>query len=109
MSEISPTERLTAFGVILPPRFLPWPLEPGKLYVVKGTQTTSHAAAFLCPCGCGKEVYLPCRAPGTPHGLGSEWELTLHDDNTVTLHPSILDRGTCQSHYWIKRNQVEWC
>lgn len=110
MSQNTPTGRLNVFEVVLLPKYMIENPESGKLYVVMESTETTQSVSFRCPCGCGKEVYLPCRAPGTPHRPhGPEWELTLHDANTVTLHPSILDRGSCQSHYWIKRNQVEWC
>lgn len=89
--------------------------EPGKIYVIAGTdaaKTYGASVAFHCPCGCGKEIWLPCytdterreRCEGSP-----VWRLEVHADKTVTLTPSILDRGTCGSHYFIQAGKVVWC
>lgn len=38
----------------------------------------------------------------------TEWSV-LFDGETVSLRPSIGNWGfDCESHYWIKRNRVQW-
>lgn len=76
--------------------FVPRELEDGKLYI----STTYATAVHRCCCGCGSKITTPL-AP-------SEWSLTF-DGKTVSLQPSIGNWSfPCQSHYWIRRNAVEW-
>jgi hypothetical protein len=71
-------------------------LHPGRLYISIPYATATH----LCCCGCGNAVVTPL----TP----TDWRLT-YDGETVSLFPSIGNWSfECQSHYWIKRNRVEW-
>jgi hypothetical protein len=75
---------------------IPEKLKEGMLYVC-----IEHGmAAHNCCCGCGTEIYTPI----TP----TDWKLT-YDGETVTLDPSIGNSTfPCESHYWIRRNQVRW-
>jgi hypothetical protein len=76
--------------------FIPRELEEGKLYI----STTYATAAHLCCCGCGLKVATQL-AP-------FEWSLTF-DGETVSLSPSIGNWSfPCQSHYWIRRNRIDW-
>jgi hypothetical protein len=76
--------------------FIPSELKQGTIYVSIPYATSSH----LCLCGCGQKVVTPVSPAG--------WTLTF-DGETISLHPSIGNWSfRCQSHYWIKRNQVEW-
>jgi hypothetical protein len=76
--------------------FIPTRLEEGTLYVSVTYATVVHK----CCCGCGNEVVTPL----TPR----DWKITF-DGETVSLHPSIGNWGfPCQSHYWVKRNQLVW-
>lgn len=76
--------------------FIPEILEEGVIYVSIQYATVSHT----CCCGCGKEVVTPLSP--------TDWKL-IFDGKTVSLEPSIGNWGfACQSHYWIKRNQVQW-
>jgi hypothetical protein len=76
--------------------FVPRDLEFGVLYVSIAYATAVHA----CACGCGNRVVTPL----TP----SDWQLTF-DGETVSLSPSIGNWSfACQSHYWIRRDQVRW-
>jgi len=76
--------------------FVPSDLEDGVLYVSVPYATAVH----LCPCGCGIKVVTPISPP--------EWQLRW-DGDTVSLHPSIGNwQFPCRSHYWIRRNRVEW-
>lgn len=76
--------------------FIPDHLEDGVLYVSERFRTCSHN----CCCGCGEEVVLPLSPV--------EWQLS-RDGDAVSLWPSVgnWDYG-CQSHYFIRRNQVRW-
>lgn len=76
--------------------FIPEDLDEGKLYVSIQYATAAHR----CCCGCGMKVVTPL----TP----TDWRITF-DGETLSLDPSIGNWGlACQSHYWIKRNQVAW-
>ena len=76
--------------------FIPETLEEGKLYISEEYSTAAHK----CCCGCGEKVITPLKAKG--------WRLT-RDGDLVTLYPSIGNWSfPCQSHYWIRRNAVQW-
>lgn len=76
--------------------FIPDRLEPGVLYISIPYATTTH----LCACGCGNEVANPL----APHG----WQLTF-DGRSVSLNPSVGNWSfDCESHYWIRRDRVDW-
>lgn len=75
---------------------VPADLEPGILYVTIEYATAVHS----CACGCGGRVVTPF----TP----ADWELRF-DGETVSLFPSIGNWSfSCQSHYWVRRNRIEW-
>lgn len=76
--------------------FIPESLEPGVVYVSIPYATTAH----LCCCGCGSEAVNPL----APHS----WRLTF-DGQSISFSPSIGNWSfPCQSHYWIRNDQVEW-
>ncbi len=86
-------------GIVLQHKFvesLPDVLEEKTLYVCMEFATAAHK----CVCGCGREVVTPFSP--------TDWKL-LYDGRTVTLHPSIGNWNfPCRSHYWIRRDRVEW-
>ena len=74
--------------------FVPGNLKPGTLYISMEYGTAVH----LCVCGCGQKVVTPLSP--------TDWKL-IYDGDTVSLDPSIGNWSfDCQSHYWIKKNQV---
>lgn len=76
--------------------FVPSQLEEGKLYVSVEYATAVH----LCACGCGNKVVTPLSP--------AEWQL-IYDGDSVSLHPSVGNwQFPCQSHYWVRRNEVRW-
>lgn len=76
--------------------FIPKTLEDGVLYISKKFRTASH----LCCCGCGTKIVTPLRE--TEYVLAELGDL-------VSLTPSIGNwNHPCQSHYWIRDNQVVW-
>lgn len=75
---------------------IPRVLEEHTLYVSIAFATATHK----CFCGCGAEVVTPLSPVG--------WQLTF-DGETVSLSPSVGNWSLkCKSHYWIRRNRVEW-
>lgn len=75
---------------------IPDQLEDGLLYVSLRYRTIVHR----CCCGCGFEAVTPL-AP-------TEWSLTF-DGQSISLSPSIGNWSfPCQSHYWVRRGQVQW-
>lgn len=77
-------------------RYMPEQLERGVLYV----SDEFGVAVHLCGCGCGQETV-------TPLGPG-EWTLT-ETTTGPSLSPSILQRGGCRSHYWLRNGAVVMC
>lgn len=60
--------------------------------------------AFRCPCGCGREGYLPIR----PQDVGPSWEFNGNDD-APTVSPSVLFTGGCQWHGWLRNGEWVSC
>lgn len=57
---------------------------------------------FACPCSCGEELALNLMTSKRPC-----WTVQLHDDGTLTVHPSV-DSTTCGAHFWIRKNRIQW-
>lgn len=76
--------------------FIPSSLEEGVLYISRKYATAAHK----CCCGCNTKIVTPLKP--------TDWTLTETSEG-VTLHPSIGNwNHPCQSHYFIRRNQVVW-
>lgn len=76
--------------------FIPEYSKEGVLYISLEYKTATH----LCPCGCGNKAVTTIGGDG--------WELINYGD-TVSLSPSIGNfRWPCQSHYFIRKDKVEW-
>lgn len=86
-------------AVQLTPEFveaIPSKIEQGKIYISMEFATAIHS----CCCGCGNEVVTPF----TP----TDWKL-IFDGVSISLSPSIGNWSfPCQSHYWIRNNQIKW-
>lgn len=78
-------------------------LELGVCYLV-GEGEHRWLATFLCPCGCAAEVILNLLPDMRPR-----WQVDVHDDFTVTLHPSINRQVGCRSHFVIRHGRTIWC
>ena|SRR5437763_3425413 len=75
---------------------VPRDLQERTLYISIEFATAAHK----CFCGCGAEVVTPLSPVG--------WRVTF-DGETVSLSPSVGSWCLkCKSHYWIRRNRVEW-
>jgi hypothetical protein len=89
---------MTRIGPIRPEfvEFIPQTLAPGVLYISRRYSTASH----LCCCGCGLEVVTPLNP--------AKWRL-IESNGAVSLNPSVGNWSfACQSHYWIRGNNVQW-
>lgn len=75
---------------------IPQEIAPGELYISVEFATAIH----LCCCGCGGEVVTPLSP--------TDWKMTF-DGESISLHPSIGNWSLpCRSHYWIRRNRIDW-
>lgn len=72
------------------------------MLVVIGTHDAPKWLRFACPCRCGDITALNLMSAHQPR-----WSINYEIDGTVTVSPSI-DARRCGSHYWIRRNRVEW-
>lgn len=92
---MSPTNRGSRLDVEFV-EYIPDELQEDTLYVSIPYTTAAHK----CACGCGEEVVTPLSPTG--------WKL-IFDGETVSLDPSIGNWSLpCKSHYWIRRNRVQW-
>lgn len=82
---------------------LPASLEAFTLYVVSDDGFLEQVA-MLCPCGCKRLLHM-----NLLHDERPCWTLTLHQDGTASLFPSVWRKKDCGSHFWLKRGIVQWC
>ena len=76
---------------------IPDDIQDNKIYISKEYGVCIHN----CPCGCKHQIVLPFTE--------NQWTLTENNDK-VSLTPSIFSKSLkCQSHYYIKNNNVQWC
>jgi hypothetical protein len=73
----------------------------GKLVLI-GPGEKPKWLRFKCPCGCGDVIALNLMVSHYPR-----WSVEIHKDGTLTAMPSV-DAKTCGSHFWIRRNKVDW-
>lgn len=76
-------------------------VKDGILYILKNPDITN--VFFRCPCSQQDYVMLPI----FPKGKGVGWNIEINAEK-ATINPSIL-RSKCNSHYFIKSNEVKWC
>ena len=93
-----------------PPRFhaarvneFPSKLKSHRIYLA-GENGHLWAAAMLCPCGCNETIELNLLPQVRPR-----WTVHQHDDGTATLMPSVWRQKGCQSHFFLRHGQIEWC
>ena len=82
---------------------LPDALESDAVYLV-GENGFLWSAALLCPCGCRSVIRLNLLPDAKPC-----WQIEAHDDDTITLAPSVWSRKGCGSHYFLRCGFVKWC
>lgn len=62
--------------------------------------------AFVCPCGCGQDSWLPVNGHGRP-GPSWEWD---GNREAPTLNPSVFNSGMpCQWHGWLRAGMWVSC
>jgi hypothetical protein len=77
---------------------------PGAIEFVGHKDAAGTAGlAFMCPCGCGREGYLPFRPEPSPSW---EWD---GNREAPTLKPSIQQVGGCKWHGWLTAGVFEPC
>lgn len=69
--------------------------------VYKGTAI--GGIAFVCPCGCGRDGWLPLKPE---RANGWEWN---GDHAKPTLSPSILQSGGCRWHGYLTDGEFREC
>lgn len=82
---------------------LPDALDPTRVYLV-GERAHLWSVAMLCPCGCGADLHMNL-VPGNY----ACWSVVEHEDETVSLSPSVNRTTGCRSHFFLRRGAVEWC
>lgn len=76
---------------------------PGAYEFVEHRDSGSSGMAFICPCGCGREGYLPFRPESSP-----SWQWN-GDRQRPTLTPSILQVGGCRWHGYLTAGEFVEC
>lgn len=56
-----------------------------------------------CPCGCGEVISLNLLPEGRP-----KWSYKIHQNDSVTIYPSIWRVKGCRSHFFLQRGNVNW-
>ena len=70
---------------------------------------------YLRRVGPGAECQMACPAPDCSRPLAMNiglWEMTIHKDLSVTLHPSVHAAGhpwKCGHHFNLVEGRVHWC
>lgn len=77
---------------------------PGLIELNRRADGTIGGLHFICPCGCGRESYLPARGRGHPR----EWDFSGPDDS-LTVSPSVQQVGGCQWHGWLTAGEWVSC
>src|SRR5271157_3260487 len=80
----------------------PGPELKAKKLVLIGPREKPKWLRFECPCGCGDVIALNLMASHYPR-----WSVEIYEDGTLSAMPSVDDRK-CGSHFWIRRNKINW-
>ena len=83
---------------------LPVIRQKGVAYVVGGRQFPFRVV-MTCPNPiCHHEYHLPI-------DKGALWQMQAHEDDTITLTPSVHNTGNwppCQAHFFLRRGEIVW-
>lgn len=82
---------------------LPESPDPKAVYVL-GEGEQHWFVSLLCPCGCGAMLQMSLMPRDKPH-----WRLSMHDDETISIHPSVWRHVGCKSHFFLRRGLIDWC
>jgi hypothetical protein len=80
----------------------PSELEPMKVYAVGEGEHLWHIS-MLCPCDCGETLSLNALPDDFPR-----WSLDVRD-GVPSIRPSVWRHAGCQSHFFVRNGQIEWC
>ena len=82
---------------------LPDKLGKRDIYLI-GEDGDYWFAALKCPCGCNETIQLSLLPDDRPH-----WRYQRHNDNTLSLAPSVWGTKGCKSHFFVRRGEINWC
>lgn len=91
------------YGTRVVEEALPQKIADKTIYIVQEDGFLEYAS-MLCPCGCGTMLYMNLIPDMRPF-----WNVTWHENGTVSLYPSVWRQKTCKAHFWFKKGQVQWC
>ena len=78
------------------------PSELGKKVFLIGEKNPKWAV-LSCPCGCGDRLDVNLMQTRNPH-----WVVSIKN-NTISLDPSLWQpKEKCGSHFWLKKNRIDW-
>lgn len=80
----------------------PTPAVLARQLVLIGSSGKSKWLRFTCPCRCGNIIALNLMKTYHPH-----WGITINEEGAVSVSPSV-DATFCGSHFWIRKNRIEW-
>jgi hypothetical protein len=75
-----------------------------RLVYIVGEGNHVWAAAMVCPCGCNEIIHLNLLPDVRPR-----WQFVMHNDRSVTLHPSVCRQKGCRSHFYLRAGRIVWC
>lgn len=80
---------------------------PDKLHLhtvyLVGNEGYYWQAIMLCPCGCKKALHMNLMKEYCPF-----WKIEIHENKSVSLHPSIDRRVGCKSHFFVHKGRTIW-
>lgn len=82
---------------------LPKQLSTHTVYII-GIPENEWLAKMICPCGCGKILFLNLLQDEFPN-----WKWRIGADGTVTLSPSVWRQVGCKSHFFLRDGLIQWC
>ena len=98
VDRLLPARRVTIIEADTPPQKL-----PRRNLVLAREDKEDWAAAFRCPCGCGKRLELLLIEEAKP-----PWSINISKEGKPALHPSVWLKGGCKSHFWLRNGKVIW-
>jgi hypothetical protein len=72
------------------------------VYIV-GEDGYDWSAVMKCPGGCDKVLEMNLLPDTKP-----VWQVTEHDDGSVSLHPSVWLKAGCRCHFVLRQGRVQW-
>jgi hypothetical protein len=88
------------YRTIIVQESLPSKLHKKALYIVEEDGFQEQAAMF-CPCGRNHILHMNLLPDERPC-----WKVTLHEDGTATLQPSVWRKKDCSVHFWFRSGRV---